>query len=394
MKIGIDARFLTLPQPGGFKTYTENLVAALARIDHTNQYVIYVDRPPDTSIQIPRQPNVTLRIVSGELPLIGMPWREQIGLSARARRDHLDLLHAPCLTAPITVTCPLVITIHDMIWLFIEQFARDGRRPGKRRLLHWYNRFIPLLTAHRAAAILTVSHAAKQSILEHLNVPADQVFVTHPAPSPIYRPMHSSYARDEIWRHFHLEAGYILALGSADPRKNLSAMLQAYVHLPEQLQRKHHLVIVWTHPLLKQDILQQAEQFGIAHRVRSLEQVSNQMLAMLYNAAILFAFPSRYEGFGLPPLEAMTCGTPVIAAANSSIPEIVGDAALLTPTENITALTDALTRVLTDATLRQTLIQKGLQRAGSFSWQRCAHQTLAVYRRVYQIGQADRDNHV
>jgi glycosyltransferase involved in cell wall biosynthesis len=382
MRIGIDARFLTHPQPGGFKTYTQNLTMALAEVDAENEYVLYIDRPPDQDTRLPDRPNFATRIVPGSLPLLGMPWREQVGLSRQAARDKLDLLHSPSLTAPLRLACPSVVTIHDMIWFFAEKFSRHTPSFGKRKLMEWYYRFVPQFAVRNASAILTVSHAAKESIVQHLGLSPDQVFVTHEAASPIYRRVDDLEKIEAVRRKYHLASDFVLAIGSADPRKNVAALVRACTLLPTLLQERYQLAIVWTHHLLAPGMAEQIKASGINSQVRFLEGVSDEELVLLYNAASLFVFPSLYEGFGLPPLEAMACGTPVVAANNSSIPEIVGDAALLFDAKDTEAMACVIAQVLADGALQAGLIEKGLKRAASFSWAKCARETVAVYRWV------------
>jgi glycosyltransferase involved in cell wall biosynthesis len=379
MRIGIDARFLTHPQAGGFKTYTRNLIAALAEVDSENQYVLYLDREPDQDAQIPDNPNIAAHVVPGAAPLVGMPWREQVRLARRAALDQLDLLHSPCLTAPLRLACSSVVTIHDMIWHFPARYSNGRSDSGKRQLMEWYYRFVPRMAAHRAAAVITVSHAAKESIVQHLAIAPDRIFVTCEAASPIYRQVTDPEALDAIRQKYDLP-DFVLAIGSADPRKNLKSLVQAYALLPVSLQERYHLAIVWTHSLMAEEVADQVEALGLKSRVHFLQQVCDQDLVSLYNAAWLFVFPSLYEGFGLPPLEAMACGTPVVAANNSSIPEIVGDAALLIDAEDVRGMAESMARVLADGALQRDLSAKGLKRVTGFSWAQCACQTLDVYR--------------
>ena len=380
MRIGIDARFLTHPQLGGFKTYSECLIAALVELDRANEYLLYVDRKPAAAL--PTGPHVQIRSVSGSAPLVGMPWREQVSLAALAARDRLDLFHAPCLTAPLALPCPLVVTIHDMIWRSPARFSQGARPAGRRSLMERYYRSVPALAARRARAVITVSESVKSDIVAELGLPPARVTVTPEAARSIFRPMDAQAAHSAVRSRYGLEPGYVLAIGSADPRKNLDTMLRAYAALPAELRAHHRLAIVWTHRHLAEAIGRQAQALGIAGATRFLEAVSDADLVALYRSAALFAFPSRYEGFGLPPLEAMACGTPVVAAANSSIPEIVGEAALQFPTEDAAALTAALRRCLEHPALRGELAEAGLRRAASFSWQRCAALTLAVYEKT------------
>jgi glycosyltransferase involved in cell wall biosynthesis len=382
MRIGIDARFLTHPQPGGFKTYTEQLIWALLEVDPENEYVLYVDRPSDSPAIAPLAPNATVRVVPGTAPFIGMPWREQIGLTMQAKRDQIDVLHALCLTAPVNAPCPLVVTIHDTIWMSPRRFSQQQKR-GKCSLMDVYYRYVPQIVARRASAVITVSHDARAAIVQHLGIPAHRVFVTYEAAAPIYRTLDRSRAIDAVQQRFGLDADFILALGSADPRKNISTLLRAYALLPERLRVNHNLAIVWTHPLLADSILAEARANGIEGQLRFLQRVSNDDLVNLYNAAGLFVFPSRYEGFGLPILEAMACGAPVVASNNSSIPEVAGNAALLVDAESPSSIAHAMERVFSDESLRDELIARGVQRGASFSWQRCARETVAVYQKCY-----------
>jgi glycosyltransferase involved in cell wall biosynthesis len=380
MRIGLDARFLTHPQRGGFKSYTENLVAALAKLDTENEYVLYVDRPIIDQTCLPTQPNFESRVVSGLLPIVGMPWREQVGLVRQISRDRIDVFHSLCLTAPLNLSCPLVITVHDMIWAARENFTSKKSWSLKRRLLDWYDYLVPKYAIRKASAIITVSHASKKSIVELLGLQSDKVVVTYEAAGKDFRKISGQEHVGAVRKKYNLPSGYILALGAADPRKNIKTLIQAYGLLPESLREKNQLVIVWTHPFLAYEVSRQVDELNLGQNVRFLQQVPNEDLVLLYNAAALFVFPSRFEGFGLPLLEAMSCGAPVIAADNSSIPEIAGEAAMYFDALDPQTMTDAMTQTLGDGKTRADLIQKGLARAGTFSWERCANETLQVYR--------------
>ncbi len=383
MRIGMDARFLTHPQSGGFKTYTENLISALAKVDLENEYVLYTDRAYGDLISSLDNSNFHGRVVSGETPFIGVPWREQVGLVRQAARDRVDIFHSPCLTAPLNLSCPLVITIHDMIWAFPEKFSRSESLSVKRRLMEWYNRMIPAYSSMRAEAIITVSYAARESIMGHLKLKNDRLFVTHEAPNPLFKRINDGSLVESVQRKYSLRSNFILAIGSADPRKNISRLVQAYSLLTKELRDQYQLVIVWTHSFLAGEVSEKVEKLHLAGRVRFLKNVPNDDLVVLYNIASLFVFPSLYEGFGLPLLEAMACGAPVIAANNSSIPEIVGDAALLFDAQDVNGVFSAMNRVLTDKTVKMRLQKEGLKRSAQFSWNECGRETIAVYDSVF-----------
>ena len=186
----------------------------------------------------------------------------------------------------------------------------------------------------------------------------------------------------EVCRKYILPEHFILAISSADPRKNIKRLIHSYSRLPSAMRDKCGLVIVWTHHLLTAEMSECVTELHLDNQVIFLPQVSDEDLALLYNAASLFVFPSLYEGFGLPLLEAMASGIPVIAADNSSIPEVVGDAAILFDARDVEAMANAIARVLVDNTLRLRLIQKGFEQVASFSWEKCAYLTLSGYQRA------------
>jgi glycosyltransferase involved in cell wall biosynthesis len=385
MRIGIDARFLTHPQKGGFKTYSENLITALAEVDRDNSYFLYLDRAPNQETKIPHQPNFEYRVITGQNPVIGMPWREQIALPRWVAKDKLDLLHSPCLTAPLRLKCASIVTIHDMIWHSSGNRSMKGPASVKRKLMNWYYSFVPELAARNASFILTVSQASKDRITQLLGIPEEKIFVTYEAANPIFRQINHVDQICAIRKKYDLPSNFIMAIGSADPRKNIATLVHAYAQLPNNLQEDYKLIIVWTHSLLAEKLMMQVNNLGLNSYVHFITQVTNEDLVLLYNTASLFVFPSLDEGFGLPILEAMASGTPVVTANNSSIPEIAGDAAILTNAEDVSSIAKAVTNVLTDPALRRGLIEKGLVRANSFSWRRCGYLTTESYKNVLSV---------
>jgi glycosyltransferase involved in cell wall biosynthesis len=311
-----------------------------------------------------------------------MPWREQFGLPFWAAKDGLDLLHSPCLTAPLRLRCASIVTIHDMIWQSPPKSSVKGFGSLKRKLMNWYYYFVPKVAAGNASLIITVSQASKDRISQRLAIPEEKIVVTYEAADPNFRQIRESEQVCAIRKKYNLSAKYIMAIGSADPRKNIATLIRAYAQLPANVKVDYRLVIIWTHTLMAKNLAKQVSDLGLNEYVCFIAQVSNDDLVLLYNGASLFVFPSLDEGFGLPLLEAMACGTPVISVDNSSIPEIVGDAALLADAEDVTTITNLMAEVLMNEALQRNLREKGLKRAAEFSWGKCASETQAVYQKV------------
>ena len=380
MRIAIDGRFISHPQMGGFKVYTENLVRNLARLGAEHTYLVYLDRPrPDLGAL--SAPNVELRIVPGTFPYLGMPWREQVRLPLRARRQGAELLHFPCLTGALASPCPTAVTIFDIIWA--TRIAPEWWQSPKRLALALHMRYVPALMIRRARAVITISQAARRDLVERLGVPAGKVHVTPVAANPAHRRLDDPAALAALRHKYRLGSEFILGLGSADPRKNIDGLIRAYARLGDDLKGRYELVVAWCHDYLEDGLRRLIRELGLGERVRFIDDVPDPELTALYNAASLFVFPSRYEGFGFPPLEAMACGTPVVAGDNSSFPEVLGDAALLVNVGGDAApLAGAMARVLSDEGLRATLVARGCERVRRYSWERCAAATLAVYAEV------------
>jgi alpha-1,3-rhamnosyl/mannosyltransferase len=237
-----------------------------------------------------------------------------------------------------------------------------------------YYRQVGQRVARSARAILTPSFTARDCIVRDLGIAPKQVTVVYNAPRREYAPADPAATKAFLERH-GLRPGYVLGLGSFDPRKNLSGLADAHAELPDTMRDDHPLVIAGSMPPPR-------VQQRVAHRARLLGPLQNEDMAPLYSAAAVFVFPSHDEGFGLPLLEAMACGTPVVATRCSSIPEIVADAALLADPGTGHALAASIAQVLSDPQRRADLTRRGYERAQEFSWERCARETLTVYRRA------------
>jgi glycosyltransferase involved in cell wall biosynthesis len=292
-----------------------------------------------------------------------------------AKKLELDLFHDPSGVTPLLFgagRARTVITVHDV-------FAWSC--PGTSNLLdtviyrHWLPRVLPGVDA-----VITDSQASKTDISKYLGVPSSKVNVIHLGVDGCFHPVAGELAAT-VGRSHGLPDRYVLYLGSVEKRKNLSTLLRAYAHL-RRLVQVPKLVIVGAKRHRSAGIEEILQELALVEHVLFPGYVPDEDLPALYSGADLFVFPSLYEGFGLPPLEAMACGTPVVTSNVSSLPEVVGDAAITVTPYDVEALAEAMRRVLTDADLRAELREKGLARAKQFTWERCAQETLAVYEQV------------
>jgi glycosyltransferase involved in cell wall biosynthesis len=381
MKIGIDARFLTHPQPGGFKTYTENLIDAIYQVDSVNQYVLYLDRHP-TGAALPQGDNFAYQVVDATLPGFGMPFREQITLRRKIHRDKLDIVHFLCNTASVGVKGKFVVTLHDTIQVTAQNdFTLFRSLPDhKRWAMTAYSRWTILETAHAAEKIITVSEYEKAQIVNQLSIAPERVCVTHLAPNPVFalaRPEVRQEWRTALEQEHSLPRRFVLAIGY-EPRKNIPLVIDVFARLASGYPDLG-LVIVAAEAGSRRFFQQLVGERGLTGRVSLLTAMPPNRLAMLYNLAEVFVFPSERESFGLPPLEAMACGAPTVAMNMSSVPEILEDGAILLDGKDAQIWASAIERALSDCDLRLGLIQRGLRQAAKFTWQRCAQETLKVY---------------
>jgi glycosyltransferase involved in cell wall biosynthesis len=377
LRIAIDARAASHPQRGGFKTYTEGLILGLTCVDHDNQFILYTERPGNLGFGLPG--NFAVKVIPGRPRLLGAGFREQILLPLQLRRDAVDVAHFPCNTGPLIFRGRGVVTAHDLIPLYSspEPSERRGQQSVYQSLLRLYARWVVPRTVRSATYVITGSSASKQDIIARIGLPTDRIIVIPYAHSERFRPLDRQQAADVVRSAYGVESRYVLALGSADPRKNVVSIIEAYAGLPPTFRRNYQLVVVLSHGALRSSLERIVERLGLTGRVRFLEGPSS--LLELFNASVLFVFPSLYEGFGLPVLEAMACGTPVITSRTGALLEVSADAAILVDPTDVGQIKQAIESVLTNPDLRSALAERGLARAREFSWERTARQTLEVY---------------
>jgi glycosyltransferase involved in cell wall biosynthesis len=388
VRIGIDARFLTHPQVGGFKTYTVNLIRELSRLEHDHTYVIYVDRPADEHT-LPQNDNFTYRVVEGNLPAFGMPVREQFSLRKSISKDKLDVVHFLCNTAPVGISEKYVVTLHDTIQLTSAPPFKLRQNPaGHRRWAQFaYSKWAIMRSIASAARVITVSNYEKALITQLLDIAPQRICVTHLAPDPEYVPFSAEMKlglRQEVGSKYGLHNKYILGVGYED-RKNIPLLIEAFSKVATQ-HPDIDLAIVAANDDKRDCFQHLVIEKRLVGRVTVLPAQTPKDLAELYNLAELFVYPSERESFGLPPVEAIACGTTTLAMAATSLPEVLQDGAVLIDGNDPRIWADAVNGALSDREFCFQLSRRGLKRASMLNWQRCAQETLDVYNTVLKQG--------
>ena len=370
MHIAIDAHSVGA-QLAGNETYAVNLIGALAEIDQSNQYTLYVTKQSAVDRFSNRWPNFQVKLTLPHTPLVRIP----LTLSIELRKNRVDVLHVQY-TAPPRTPCALVATIHD---LSFEHLPETFKRRSRAQL-----RLTVRRTAQKAAQILTLSEFSRRDIIETYGVDPGSVFVTPPAAAPHFAPVTNETELRRIRTNYGIRGDYILALGSIQPRKNLVRLINAYGRLGRVRTKGQlpQLVLAGKRGWLEAATIRAAEQSEARGDILFIGYVPDSDLPALYSGALCFVYPSYFEGFGLPVLEAMQCGTPVIAGNRTSLPEAAGDAGVLFDPFDESAIANALTQVIENPNYRGQLRVKGLERAAAFSWRTTAKMTLEAYERA------------
>jgi glycosyltransferase involved in cell wall biosynthesis len=370
MRIGLDARYVYDHFPG-IGRYIANLAAALAELEHGHQLVLITNPAlPSTRHDIAslrRFACVELASTTARPFSLG----EQLALPRLARQLRLDLLHSPYYIKPyLGLPCPSLVTIYDLLGLrFPDTLSRQGR------LLY---RLMMGLAVRSSSSIITISNSARDDLHFSYGLPRERITVTPLAAERAFRPQPAE-AVAALRAKYGLPERYVLYLGSNKPHKNLERLVRAWERLVSESQPEATLLIAGHYdPRYPQARAMVAER-GLEASVRFMPNVAEAELPALYSGALIFVFPSYYEGFGLPPLEAMACGAPVLCAYASSLPEVVGNAALTVDPYSFIEIAEGLRKLLGNPPLRRRLSEQGLARARSFSWRRTAMATLKAY---------------
>ena len=365
MRVVVDAHMVGSHETGN-ETYIVNLLSNLARLQDVRcaAAVAHDSRLPavlqDAAIELlPLRPHGNWARLVCTLP-------------SACRRWQADILHVTYV-GPLPATCPLVVTVHDVAFKHYPDFfsPRD-------RLL--FATLLPF-TLRRASAVITGSMHAKQEILGFYPFLDGKVHVTPDSPGPLFQPIGEKQSLQAIQSRYGIRTEFILAVGNLQPRKNLLRLISAFASIRGQ-RGPIQLVIAGKAQWQSSAVYAAVRRLGVERDVAFTGYVIDEDLVLLYNAAKVFVYPSIYEGFGLPVLEAMACGTPVVTSNTSSMPEVAGDAALLVDPYQERHIESAIQQILTNSELASSLSRKGLKRAQGFSWHRTAQQTARVYQAV------------
>ncbi|HZS75816.1 MAG TPA: glycosyltransferase family 1 protein [Ktedonobacteraceae bacterium] len=382
MKIGINALFFRFLATGSGQ-YLTHLLEGLGEIDSQNKYYLF---GPDA---IKQEGGIFARFPYIQAAMPGFATRnarieklvwEQWSAPKEARKAGVDILHVPYFAPPYFSRVPCVVTIHDVIPLRLPAYRAS---PFMRAYLQLVSR-----AAHRAAMVITISQHAKQDIMDALKIPAERIRVIYEAAGDEYRPISDPETLARVRAKYGVGERFIFYLGGLDQRKNVPQLVRAFAHLYSQMKEPGLQLLIAGNPdkqrsPLFPDPRPVAADLGMRGQI-IYRFIDEEDKPAVYSAASLFVFPSLYEGFGLDPLEAMKCGTPVVCSNRTSLPEVVGDAALTFDPDNIGQMVAAMRELLTDADLAAKLRERSLERAKQFSWRKTAAETLAVYEEVYK----------
>ncbi len=369
MRVAIDASILALP-PSGTATYVRSLSAAL-RASYPDLELHLLE--PDWHDTGGTGPLGRIRHDRRLRRLLWDAW----GTARAVRRIRPDILHIPQFAAPLWAPCPVIVTIHDAIPFLLQEYR--GSRPSR---LH---ASLMRRTTRRARLVLTPSQASANDLHRVLGIPVERIRVTPEAADPIYTPGGDTANLAEVRSRLGIGERYVFNVGGLDARKNLPLLVEAFAQLIASLPEHIDLVIAGAahtdNPAVYPPLQPVVDRLGLTNRVRLIGRISEGDKLALYRGASLYVTPSRYEGFGLTALEAMSCGVPTIAAARTSLPEVVGDGGLLVePT--VDDMAAAMRSVLADPEHAEQLRTRGLKQAALFSWEETARLTMAAYQEV------------
>ncbi|MDI6827157.1 MAG: glycosyltransferase family 1 protein [Armatimonadota bacterium] len=375
MRIGINAHLYSSSasyRNAGISRYIRGLVDAFAT--YRNNHEIHIFLKGLESKEFPNNLYIHRSCGSTSNPMLRISWEQTI-LPLLIKKLGLDIIHSPAYVLPTACPCKSVVTVLDLSFIRFAQYFP---------LFQWcYLNYFTRRSVRKADAVITISEHSKQEIIKLLHVPENKVFVTHLGVNPSFRPV-SAAEKARVCEQYGIIENTVLFVGTLEPRKNILSLIAAFDIVHKAFNQRCSLILVGGKGWFYQELFEFTRQLGIGDSVRFLGYVPMEDLPALYGASAVFVYPSFYEGFGLPPLEAMACGTPVITSNTSSLPEVVGDAGIMVDPHDVEALANAILQVLGDSDLRQEMSARGIERAKLFSWQETARRTLNVYEDIFK----------
>lgn len=372
MKIGIEAQRIFRQNKHGMDYVVLQEIKELQKMDQANEYYVFVKPGEDRCVESTKNVHVI------ELSCPTYPLWEQWALPRAAKKYGVDILHCTSNTAPVWCDIPLLLTLHDII--FLE--PRDKQNKSLYQNLGWFYRRLDVpRILDKCRRIITVSNFEMENIISKLNIPRERMAMIYNGYNEWFRPVEDT---KEIYKNYIAEQGYFFFLGNTDPKKNTERTLVAYSKYLEQSEVKRKLLMADLDPEYLNGIIERNHIENIQENIVMPGYIVNSDLPYIYANAFGFLYTSLRESFGIPLLEAMACGTPVITSGTSSMPEIGGKDAILVNPENSNEITAMMLRLETDQAFYEQQKQIGLERAKLFSWKKTAEHLLELYQDVYQ----------
>lgn len=372
MKIAIDARGINWYKGTGIGTYTDRILTYMIKNHSENFYHIYWSGNRYDNFN---KENTKIIMSSKKQHR----FFEQYYFPQNLKKESIEIYHVPqnCIGISENINCKKVITIHDLIPYILPETVGKG-------YLSKFLKEMPKIIS-TADAIITVSECSKKDILKFFPIDGEKIFVTPLAADEKYRPLDKELCRNKIKSKYNINNHFILYVGGFSARKNVLTLIESFAKVHKNLDQNYDLVLIGANKDEMKGLQKFCSELTINKNIKFTGFIKNSMMPIFYNAADLFVYPSLYEGFGLPPLEAMSCGTPVITSDTSSIPEVMGDSAILVDPNDKESLMYSIEAILNENTLQKELSSKGLKRSKLFSWEKTSENTLDVYSKVLNL---------
>lgn len=376
LRIGIEVQRIFREKKHGMEVVALELIREIQKIDQHNEYILYARKDVDEKCL-----SETANFKIKSLPASSYFTWEQFTLPAEVKKDNLDFLHSTCNTSALRLPVPMMLTLHDIIYLE----KTDFKGTAYQNFGNLYRRFVVPKIVDKSKLIITVSNFERNVILNKLNLPEQKVKVIYNAVSPKFNTNYAPERLTEFREAHQLPLDFILFLGNTAPKKNTVNVIKAYAAYKTEVPDGLPMVILDYDKNLVFELLAKLGQQHLEKDFLFPGYIASEEMPLLYNISRLFLYPSLRESFGLPLLEAMACGVPVITANTSSMPEVAADAALFVDPLDYHHIKDQMIKILNDSELAVQLKEKGLRRAAEFTWKAAATQLLALYNTFNQL---------